>query len=759
MVQDGPVLYYASKSVFLLRMLLHRLTLPASCEVTLLVSDSPSFRGLDFDQLVNGGFFVGVAEVRTDQLHDADLVLTDILGSIARPLTGSWNIAPDVSVISAHEWDVDFERVLARSTVTFRTLEISPNQAVEVESRARQWMTYWHGKEYFNKALDDDLISFCSSHSVPILDETSSVSRSRFVGGQFETWSFRDKLNDLDMEHLGTLLRFYRFNQRLSDLSGKQIIVRQSSGFAFFPLHEACSRNPLLGVTYGALVDGDKPTDACRAVVYSDQLALDYFGYPRLQTWVKGHPRDRVRESDIKAGSYGRARDIGALPLELLHLVMGRVAVSFALGIAYGSAGNQDAAAVCNDMVELGQGWHRNLWKVDSLVAAVAFVVGNLGVNEEIWVRDELVPIVKAVGRRKLSVDVHVRSMFEDTEIPSDAFVILDDPRAHETERRVTEILHRPEGFLGAIILDPGNEWPLPDGMDMTLWEARLLNKRGLRGDSLPPKSDAIHLVSGARYVRELFAGWEYSVNLGRTRERLSLGHRNAGVRQAIADRARENARLAKLEDQGRIIDSLDKFRRDVAHFGLQSIAMMETPVAKRREGALSFRADLFGLALRSQDDFNDWLKVMAHAPKTVVTCIAVRDTIGSYLSEDLQRGLERIGVTACLMPPNLWRGYVAVLSDRTAIFEQYAYRSDEAPVTWDGAVRSVQIHLESASWRHGDRAICMIDGRDYAVNHRGLNFLVLNSNASSILDCVAFDTYLPGTRGFRLDSAVRGAP
>jgi len=747
------VVYFASKSVFLLRMLIHRLTLPSAHVPYLLITDSPSFRGFCFDELVKGGFFAGVAALHSDQLSRGDdLSLSDVLGSHAHGLAGSLDFDSDASFISTHEWDTDFEYLLARSGVTYRSLEISPNQAVEVEVGARKWMTYWRGKDYFEKMRDAGLISFGSAHSVPILDEASSISRTRFSHLDFETWSFRAVLNSLDATRLDALLRFYQFDRRPSDLAGEQLMVRQSSGFAYFPLREACERNPVLGASLGALVDGSKPTDSCKAVVYSDALALDYLGISHRQTWVKGHPRDQVQAADLSAGYYGRARDLGMVPVELLGLVMEREGLKFARGITYGSAGNDSVARMCDRVVGLGQGWQRNLWKVHCLVAAVAFAATIKREPLEIWVRDELVPVVTEMCSRRDRANLTFRPMFEDSEIPDGAFVILDDPGSDETARRVGDIITQERGVLGALVLDVASEWSFPAGMDASLWEMRLLNIQCARNALARDTTEVIHLVSGDPAIRRAFSGWRYSTTLARSQIAVSARRPTTTDRLSMARRLHTSGLIFDLERELGSVEELSALRGDVASFGRVHLAELTAIISGKPELTSDFLMDFLGLVLRSQDDLNDWLDVLSNSPAGVVTCIAARDTIGSHLTENSQQALGNLGITSNLMPPNLWRGYVAVLEGGTALAEHYADEGDEAPVVWDGPIDTSYVHLESAPWRQGDCAICMINGRDVAVNHRGLNFVVFDGRTGSVLDSVAFDTYLPGRDCVRSD-------
>ena len=44
-----------------------------------------------------------------------------------------------------------------------------------------------------------------------------------------------------------------------------------------------------------------------------------------------------------------------------------------------------------------------------------------------------------------------------------------------------------------------------------------------------------------------------------------------------------------------------------------------------------------------------------------------------------------------------------------------------------------------------GNRASIKIDGKDYATNLRGLNFVVFDINENQLVDSVAFDTHFQG--------------
>ena len=127
---------------------------------------------------------------------------------------------------------------------------------------------------------------------------------------------------------------------------------------------------------------------------------------------------------------------------------------------------------------------------------------------------------------------------------------------------------------------------------------------------------------------------------------------------------------------------------------------------------------------------------------------VAARDTIvpdeaHSRIDEAGYERLQALGIR-CLRADNpaeqFWSGYTACLADGRAVHEELAGRdhASEYEYTEDGFA----LKIYSAPLNGGNRASVEINGQEYAVDRRGLNFVIYDREKRSVTDSVCFDTW-----------------
>ncbi|MWC28289.1 hypothetical protein [Paenibacillus sp. MMS18-CY102] len=137
---------------------------------------------------------------------------------------------------------------------------------------------------------------------------------------------------------------------------------------------------------------------------------------------------------------------------------------------------------------------------------------------------------------------------------------------------------------------------------------------------------------------------------------------------------------------------------------------------------------------------------------------MAVKDDGSQALDHEWQEKLHSVGIRA-LTRDHLRRSYVNILFKRSefefiTLYEEVADRMIEVDYpelsTFNGFRLPVAISISSAGFDYGNKAEIKIDGRDYAVNRRGMSIVILDLIGMHVVRSVAVDTfstvYLPET-------------
>ena len=139
---------------------------------------------------------------------------------------------------------------------------------------------------------------------------------------------------------------------------------------------------------------------------------------------------------------------------------------------------------------------------------------------------------------------------------------------------------------------------------------------------------------------------------------------------------------------------------------------------------------------LRTEEDFCEYLD-MLDDPRYVVF-MAVKDEASKALDGEMLSGLKKLGLDAALAGQS-WCSYIAVTAPGTVIEKAEYGRLEEIGTIREG--RS-SYTINSAGFEHGNSCSVLIDGTEYAVNHRGLNIVVYNQVSKKVIDSVCFNTH-----------------
>ena len=136
--------------------------------------------------------------------------------------------------------------------------------------------------------------------------------------------------------------------------------------------------------------------------------------------------------------------------------------------------------------------------------------------------------------------------------------------------------------------------------------------------------------------------------------------------------------------------------------------------------------------------DIKEYLEAI-NRPEYAVFVVAADDASES-LDDEIIEGLKKLGLEGKIFGAYRQSYYAVVTKEKTE--EEVSLDSLRTSGSFrDG--RSIY-QIASAGYESGNFCSVRIDGREYAKNKRGLNFVVYDCSLKKVVDTVCFDTFLP---------------
>lgn len=179
----------------------------------------------------------------------------------------------------------------------------------------------------------------------------------------------------------------------------------------------------------------------------------------------------------------------------------------------------------------------------------------------------------------------------------------------------------------------------------------------------------------------------------------------------------------------------------DVARLGeeLQTIIALRKEIEAERDNLDHKALHKRRMLLKEAKDIYEYMEILSEMRRDVVILIAAKDTTGAPMGLPLASALFELGLRINLRD-KFRQSYLAIIEKGLIIHEAISKYQEE--IFFEGIISNVPIYMASAGFSSGKKAVIKLNGFDYSVNMRGLNFVILGKEAQ-ILDCVGFDTYL----------------
>lgn len=144
------------------------------------------------------------------------------------------------------------------------------------------------------------------------------------------------------------------------------------------------------------------------------------------------------------------------------------------------------------------------------------------------------------------------------------------------------------------------------------------------------------------------------------------------------------------------------------------------------------------GLSYISEYNIFNYINNLIEQKENLVIAVAAKDTPGLSFTPELCAKLNELGLTADFLHAH-WCGYVALIYKGVTIKEECRF---EEQLTYEFAEGNLRVSIKSAPLHKGNNASIIINGKEYSVNMRGLNFVIYDVSQKYVTDTVSFDTH-----------------
>lgn len=153
----------------------------------------------------------------------------------------------------------------------------------------------------------------------------------------------------------------------------------------------------------------------------------------------------------------------------------------------------------------------------------------------------------------------------------------------------------------------------------------------------------------------------------------------------------------------------------------------------------ISMLANEMGYDVSAITDINQYLTALRKNIDRFTVYIAVKDTPGMALNEEISKKIKQLGFETELKNQH-WHSFVGILDKGTVLYEGLS--EENQPISKTMKVNQQTAHVESRCLKAGNEARIVINDADYAINRRGLNFVIWDNGLKRVVDAVCFDTH-----------------
>lgn len=140
---------------------------------------------------------------------------------------------------------------------------------------------------------------------------------------------------------------------------------------------------------------------------------------------------------------------------------------------------------------------------------------------------------------------------------------------------------------------------------------------------------------------------------------------------------------------------------------------------------------------LQNTRDISVYLDALLALQSRCLIILSTKDTPGR--SNEIFKKIHKLGFNR--LTQKLWHMYIGI-SDRANIIFNERGKKPEKPVEYYGNVGGQELNIISKAWKNGNISQIIINGIEYSLNNRGLNFVVFDYESNKVIDSTTYDSH-----------------
>jgi hypothetical protein len=458
-------------------------------------------------------------------------------------------------------------------------------------------------------------------------------------------------------------------------------------------------------------------------VSIEDKLAIDFFASDKSGVLYKNHPHSSYTNEEIQERYGDYCQLFTDMPFQFLAQYMKAKNIKVGKILSYASTSNEAITSeLADDVCTLGSSYFKVWWYYLQLYAVVLF----LEINKE---NKEYFDTVYAMP--------HIAEQF-NLMAESQGFGIRANTLADLNDKTPRAVYISDETGLNGIL----NENVLLALRLQTVFFLNMENSTKFFGDELLPFVSTIVVnktqidKSTNKFPCHDEVVWFISKN------------------KTFADELRKISFEKKLSKTGIIfsviestlVDTVNLFEREqqrVLKYELDSIKESLNWTMRLNSALLSL-PDTNGLIMLSKTctDFSLYCDILEVLRKQYLVALTICDTPGNCISNTVIEKLRKMGFGA--FEKTLWKMYVGLICRENLVCQKITTQPIEPAIFMPTEkLYGMDICLESHAWRgKGGKnfASIVLNGKNYAVNRRGVNIVIFDVERDILIDSVCFD-------------------
>ncbi len=555
-----------------------------------------------------------------------------------------------------------------------------------------------------------------AEYAIPCLLKQSDVSQKRLAEKGYTTWDKGECLENIlpqDMEKIFSCFNLNEKNFDINNTSKSVMVIRNSNAFysdgIVYNKANLSLRKEILGYV------NCTPNEIFST---ADKLCIDFYAPENEKIYIKCHINDPISQEDIFRLYGENAQGLPNVPFEFLSKYIVKRGIKFNLVIG----------AVSTSLVFLSEssynkfyalGWHiaKTWWFYISIYTSLLFAKrqGFSCIYCDEVLMSQLELLSEKVGYKGIFLELRINALKE----LKNSLIIIDmcsynDFPINKLEKSNTLIF-----------------------LNYELTDRKLIGSSDMYTPICIKKEKIFDTECDILFRDETL--WVYANDI----------EIKKAARNFVFERNLDNLGMRIYSEKITVPEAVELFRSKQS---IKEIEKLNAVIARQEEQIsllTEYIANPNGIKkmLKATDNIYRYLDILQIIKSGYLIVLAVRDTPGDYLPQDIVQKLFHLGFTK--FSKELWRMYIGV-SIKSAILFNWAGKHPESPVEYLFCSNNIDLDISSKAWRKGNQAAIIINGIDYAVNVRGLNIVVYDVESNQLVDSVGYDAHTEDRRFIR---------